>query len=512
MSAQGLILTGLIATHSGLAVSQTVPGNLTPPLPPPGPADGSGFYTPDIYIDEIRGRLRISPFITTGVSYTDNVDFDADARDDFVYFIQPGVTLDLEASRFRTALNYSLSLEYSTDEEGFVVEQLSNSRLESMNTFELVENIFFVDADAAISRELVDARSRPSARGVDRSDDLATVQRYRVSPFFQYRFGRVVNNETRLSVGYVDIGGDEDEEALTYSASTEFTNAVPAARLGWRLASLYEIQDPGDEVEEFERFTNEVNTRLALDRTYALLATVGHDSLDDAAVDDLPDGVFWNVGLGYTPNPRLDASVTYGRRYDNGDFGLNIDYDISETARFRARFDQTLETEEQLLLRDLTFLDVNDEGQLIDTRTDEILETTADLFGLEADVFLRNRFDTDLVLNRRRNTFRLGGFYESREVLSTPTFTERGYGGSASWRRQLNRRTSGIVDLQYERVDFDTEGGRIDDLYTVRTSLSHNLGEGVSVFFGYVFQHQESTAENQTATENLLILSLTKRF
>lgn len=512
LSTQGLILAGLIATHSGVAVSQTAAGDAAVPPPPPGPADGSGFYSPDIYIDEIRGRLRVSPFITTGVSYTDNVDFESDARDDFVYFIQPGITLDLNANRFRTSLNYSLSLEYSTDEEGFVVEQLSDSRLQSINRFELVEDIFFVDADAAISRELLDARSRPSARGVDRNDDLATVQRYRLSPFVQYRFGRLVNNQTRLAVSYVDIGGDDGDESLTYSASTEFTNAAPAARLGWRLASIYEVQDAGDEFEEFERFTNEANGRLALNRTYALLATVGHDEIDDASIDDVPDGVFWNVGIGYTPNPRLDASVTYGRRYDNDDLGLNIDYEISETSRFRARYEQTLETEEQRFLRDLSFLGVNDVGELVDTRTGETLESTSDLFGLESETFIRNRFDADLVLARRRNTFRLGGYYESREFLATPTSTERGYGGSVTWRRQLNRSTSSSVDLGYQRTDFDTEGGRVDDLYTVRTSLSHNLGEGVSVFFGYVFQHEDSNVANQTATENLVILSLTKRF
>ncbi|NBC32101.1 MAG: TIGR03016 family PEP-CTERM system-associated outer membrane protein [Alphaproteobacteria bacterium] len=499
-------------------MSRTSPESGTEPSPGPAAADDTGFYTPDIYIDEIRGRLRVSPFVTTGVSYTDNVDFEADARDDFVYFIQPGVSLDLDAGRFRTVLNAAVSLEYSTDEGGFDLRQTADTRLQSLNRFELVEDILFVDAQAAISRELIDARSRPSASNVERSDDRATVQRYQISPFVQYRFGRFVDNETRLSLGYVSIGGDGDgdrgdgEDGLTYSASTAFSSGRMFNRFQWRLASIYRVEDAGDEREEVERFTNEANGRVALDRTFALLGTVGHDSIEDAEVTDVPDGLFWNVGLGFTPNPRLSATVTYGRRFDNDDFGLDLTYEIAPGSRFLARFEQTLETEEQVFLRDLSSLGVNDEGQLIDTRTGEPLESTADLFGLRAESFRRNRFDSILTLDRRRNTYRFGGFYETREILDTTRRTERGFGGSASWRRQLNRRTNGSIGIGYQQVDFGTADERVDDLYTVRTSLSHNLGEGLSMFFGYVFQHQDSSAEDETATENLVTLSLTKRF
>lgn len=518
LGATGLILSGLVAAYSGIAISRTPTEMAQVPSAPASPSTPSsatglwGLYAPDIYIDEIRGRLRLNPFITTGVSYTDNADFDRDRRDDFVYFIQPGLSLDLEAPRFRTTLSASASAEYSTDEQGFTLRQVSDSRLESINRFELFEDIAFVDAEAAISQELLDAESSPSARTVDRSDDFTTVQRYRVSPFVRYRFGRSVENETRVTFGYVDTGEEDEDASVILGAGTTFSSGPVFNRFQWRAQSQYDSEDATNEDERFERFTNELGTRFEVDRSWALLATVGHDAIDDAEIDDLPDGVFWNVGVNYQPNPRLDATLTFGRRFENNDLGLNILYDIAPGSRFRARFQQTLETEERRLLRDLDFLSVDAQGRVVDTRTGEPIEGPTSAFGVESETFLRNRFDANLIFDRRRNNYRFGGFFESREIQTTPTFTERAFGATADWRRQLNRETTGRFGIEYERTNFDNQPGRIDDLYTVRTSISHSLGDGLSVLFGYTFQHQDSTIADETATENLVTLSLTKRF
>ena len=496
---RGLMLMAAAITYGSVAVAQEAPGNGTAPPPPPHEEE-SGVYSPIIYLEEIRGQLRLNPFISTGVSYTDNVDFDDEPKEDFVYFIRPGIELTLDSRRFQTSLNYALSFEYSTDEEGIVVEQLSTSRLESINTFQVVEDIFFVDARAIVSQELVNAESRPSASETNRGDDLATVQRYSVGPIVRYRFGRSVDNETRASIGYVTSSDDDDDNAVIYGASTEFSSGPMFNRFRWSVASRYVLQDSTEDDDQFERFTNEVNTSSQIDRTLAFLANTGYDDVDDTANEDVPDGFFWNVGFDWRPSPRLTAIATFGQRFENRDLGLNIDYEIRPGANFTARFQQTLETDGLRFQRELADFVINDPVPQGGT------------LGTSDDTYLRNRFDSALTVERRRNSVALVGFYETREFQTTPSTTEQTFGGSATWSRQLNRRTSASLGFEYELTEFEDMDDRVDDLYTVRTSVSHNLGDGFSVLLRYIFQHQESTDESENATENFILLSLTKRF
>ena len=444
--------------------------------------------------------MRLEPSVSTGVSYTDNVDFDNEPRDDFVYFVRPRVALVLDSRRFQTSLDLALSFEYSTDEEGFTIEQLSTTQLDSVNTFEVVDNTVFVDARASVSRELIDAENRPSASETESDDDLTTVQRYLVSPFVQQRFGRFVENETRASAGYVTTGDADGDDAVLLGLGTEFSSGPLFGWFQWRLGSQYDVQDASDDDERFERLTNEVNTTSRINRSVAFLANAGHDDIDDSANDDVPDGFFWNLGFDWRPSPRLTATATIGRRFEGRDLNFDIDYEFRGGMTFTASFQQTLETEEQQFQRELGSLVIADQV------------SSAGGLGISDDPFIRNRFDSALNYSRGRNNYSIVGFFESREFQTDLSSTERNYGSVATWSRQLNRRTRGSIALGYERTEFEDMDDRVDDLYTVRTSLSHNLGEGLSIGCSYVFQRQESTDETEIATENFVAVTLTKRF
>lgn len=476
--------------------------------------DGLGFDLGDILFG---GRTRLTPRVSVGSFYTDNVDFESDARSDFVVFVRPGVSLTRTSRRFNTALDFSVSAEYSSDEEGFEFGVVNNSELNSANRFEVVDDILAFQANAAISQQLIDGAvgtSAATASDIDRrQNNFATVQRYLAGPILTYRFGRLVNSESVLRVGYVNIGETTDGEgsdSLDVLVSQVFSSGPLFSTVLWSLTGSYEQADIGDAEEEREQTTFAANGEYVIDRQWSLLGTVGHDDINDPDFrnEDL-EGPFWNVGFAARPNRRLTSEVRFGRRFGDDELLFRLDYDISERASLQASFDRTLETEEQLFLRDLSFLGVDDQGNFIDLRTGQLIapDSEFDPFGLQQGTFIRERFESRLDYARRRDNFAVNGFYESREFV---VGTEDAVGGGASWSRRLSRETSSVMSFNVRNTDFEDD--TTDQLYTFRAGLNHNFYQDLTLSLNYVHQHRDSDVDDRNATENFVSLTLTKSF
>ena len=468
-------------------------------------------------------ELRLEPSLSTGITFTDNVDFEADARSDFIVFVRPRINLVASARRLNTNLNYTFSIEYSSDAGGIEIEQIGDSALQSANTFELVENIVFLDADASISREIVDnAITQPAGSETTRNENLTTVQRYRLSPLIRYRFDDFLVSESRVTAGYVDTGSEGDT-TVTYGASQNFASGPRFTTYQWNWNTEYldsqsgggEAADIGDDDDNFTRFTTTLNGQVIVSPSFSLLGTIGFERIEEESLIDEPDGLIWDIGFSARPNRRLEVTASYGRRFEDDTASFEARYEISEQSVFQARFERTLETEETQLLNDLAFLDFDEEGNAVDTRTGLPPSSDIDLFGLQDEAFFANRFDATLTLSRERNSFIFDAFYEQREVetITEGNDTETVFGGRGQWSRELTREMSGTISLDYRFTEFGgDETGREDNLITFVTSLDRNLGQGFSGAFNYVFRRQESTLDTEDATENAITLSLTKSF
>jgi hypothetical protein len=473
-------------------------------------------------------ELRLTPSVSTGVTYTDNVDFEADARDDLILFIRPRVTLIARARRLNTALDYGFSAEYSTDEEGFRIEQLGDSELRSANTFEIVDDIVFLEANALVSREIVDNTiTTPAGIESEQTENFATVQRYQLRPLVRNRFDNFLISETRGQLGFVNTGDDDDDDegwTQTYGISQAFLSGPRFTTYQWGWTTEYLVSRSGgddggvtldDDDDDFTRFTTVLDNEVVVTREFSLLGSVGFEQIEEEALSEEPDGLIWSVGFAVRPNPRLSASATYGRRFEDDIYSFDMRYEITERSIFQARFDRTLETEETLFLNDLSFLGVDPLGNFIDTRTGLPLQEDVELFGLEDEVFFTDRFRADLNLVRGRNRYVFDAFYEEREIerIGEESETETIWGGGARWERQLSRDMTGSLSANYRFADFGgVDEGREDDLITFRSQLSRNLGQGFSASFNYVFRRQISTFESEDATENAINLTITKTF
>lgn len=476
--------------------------------------------------DAIIDRVDFTSSVSLGLTYTDNVDFEQDARSDLFLFVRPQAALRVSGRRVDLALNFGFEAGYSTDENGFDIRQVVDSSLQSTNRFELVEEILFLDFSAALSREIVDNRIGTSAR--DATDQNRTlVQRYRVSPFIVYRFGSFAENETRLTAAYfrsgetsdddVDTGDDDDNDSITLAASTAFSSGSAFTTVLWDFVTSYRVEDVGDD-DELREFSTLFSTQTPIVRQFALLANIGYDDIDRDREDGLGeedlDGLRWDVGFTLQPSPNFSLTFTGGQRYGEANYFGDLGWEISPGSTLTANYQRTFDTESGVFLEDLSFLGVNPQGELIDIRTGEPPEVDTESFGITDRAFFRDRFNANLFLDRRRNTYRFSAFWEQREFIDGPADTESSYGGGAAWSRRLSRETSGNLAFDYRIIDFgEEEAGREDTRYTGRLTLSHALGRGFSLSGSYVYQLQQSTLDAEDGiSENAVTIRLTKTF
>lgn len=465
--------------------------------------------------DAIIDRIDFTSSVGIGLTYTDNVDFEQDARSDLFVFIRPEAGLRLVGRRANLAVDYGFEAGYSTDEGGFDIRQLVDTNLRSANTFELVDNLLFFDFNAALSREIVDNRIGTSARDFD-DENRALVQRYLASPFVIYRFGQFATNETRLAAGYVRSGdsadGTGDDDSITLEARTDFLSGSDFTNVLWAFTTFYRITDL-DDTDELREFSTVLSTEMPIVRQFSLLANIGYDDVDRESGSEL-DGLRWDLGFTARPSRTFTLTFTGGQRYGEANYFGELRYAISPRSVFRANYNRTFDTEDTLFLEDLSFLGVDPQGQLIDVRTGEPFVADTESFGITDRTFFRDRFNATLDLTRRRNFYGFSAFWEQREFLDPPEDTETSYGGRATWSRRLTRRTNSNLGFEYRVIDFGEEDdGREDTRYTVRASLSHALGEGFSLSGNYLYRVQQSTLDSEDGiSENAVTISLIKTF
>lgn len=463
-----------------------------------GVAAGSGAALADV---------KLNSSVSAGLTLTDNRDFENDKESDLILSVGPNFNLRQTGGRSNSAIDYSVSGQYAhRDTEFDVLHSLSGT-----NTLELVDRLFFVDSSAAIDQQVIDSAQGAPARANQSGSNLSTVQRYTISPYLKQRFGGFADSESRLRGGYVTSNAEDLDSETEFQATQRFSSGRDFTSFTWTLSANYLISDPGGS-DERESQTYNFDTATFISRQLTLLGGIGYEKIKDDSLDDEPKGIIWNAGLRVRPGPKLTMEATYGERYDEQNINASVDYKITSRSSFAASYSQTLTTEQQLFLNDLSFIGVDDEGNLIDTRTGLPLRGDPSLFGLSNETFRRDIFTARFSTSRTRDRFGADISYEVRESGADDESDIVKTAG-VSWSHDLTRSMSLSTSINYSNIDFGgSDEGREDDYYTFRATLSEQIAEDVSANATYLFRTLDSSESGEDATENAILFSVTKSF
>ncbi len=132
-------------------------------------------------------------------------------------------------------------------------------------------------------------------------------------------------------------------------------------------------------------------------------------------------------------------------------------------------------------------------------------------FGLTNGSFLDKRFELDATATRGRNTYNLTA-YDDRQSDQVGQSNTQAIGGTFGWIRQLWPNLTSNLSLGYARISFLDASSRTDNYYTASASLAYTLSRTASVQLSFVRSDRESNLKQNSLVDDLVTLSLQKRF
>jgi uncharacterized protein (PEP-CTERM system associated) len=479
------------------------------------------------------GDWKFTPSITLSERYTDNVDLEPNgqADSDWITEISPRITMSRNGARIKANVDYSLQgLLYANDSDQNDLRHNLNGRVNA----ELAKELFFLDATARISHQLLslaDAGGLGDPVGIG---NTTAVGSYSLSPYLKHRFGSAATVEARLTQDGVFIGDSavSDTNSTRYQLSAVSGNYFPP--LSWSANyTKSDTRNSGTSTSDSGSESASANARYRLSRKFGLLAQASMEKNDFAGAStttNIRDYSSYGFGAFYTPSRRVSMDVLFNDS-DNGSFvsgsltlnptlRTSITASTSERAYGRThslnlahrtrksnwslRYSDDLTTSQQQFINFLGNADAYTcpSGKLYQqVGAPPPVGCTYD--GITSffsqnqvnQTYLAKNLIGSVSYTLRRNTFNLSLYNNEREYQST-TGNDRTRGLQASWSLRPAAHTTFTLSGGVSRNEISGPPSREDDLWNLSLITTHQFQPKVS---GSVEVRHQERKSNQAA-------------
>lgn len=317
--------------------------------------------------DGVLGGWRITPRLSVGTTYTDNIRLvPADeAEGDWVWQVDPGISMRKQGGRLDLRLDYTAQgLMYNQNSDANTI----NNNLSAFGTGELYQDHFFVDAYGSISQVPVTSSGRVDTGGLGSNDstpssliglfsnvdfglpgaaDLfnpigifsnialtdnqATQSTFGISPYWRQNFGGWANGLLRYrydDVSYSEfqtpdtVGQGDLSDSQINTVEFNLTSGRQFNRLNWNFNYFYQQQDNGQNNNNDQQASDNTRQESAsgqlnypLNNAWTLVARGGYE--ESTGYEDSEDGAYWGLGATWTPNRFYSLTGLYGSNFNN---------------------------------------------------------------------------------------------------------------------------------------------------------------------------------------------------
>ncbi len=450
------------------------------------------------------GDLTITPSLTFSEEYTDNVDSDPDglSKAALVTEVTPGIRIRSESARVEGALDSSLTFRHQTagDDKGHD----SDVDLTGLGTVEVAEDLFFVEAQASLSQQVLDNDLAATAANQE------LVQVYRFSPFLRHRLGNFADAEARYTLSQSFVGGESDvSDSTTHGLAFMLGSGRDFSRLGWILQAGATEESRSDD-DDVSRSGVDLGVEYAIARSFSVIGGAGYQMFDDGVPANEIDGPTWRAGFRWRPGRRTELEFTYGQRDGDQNAAADFRYDIGPRTRFTARFVESLSTSQERLVENLSAIGVDEETRnFIGEQTGLAFNPNPSPFDIQDETTRTTTFRVGINGERGRNAFGFTAAMQNQEIESTGE-EEDIISANVRWARRLNPRLTLNLVGGYENIEF--ADGSEDTEYSFTGGLSYSLFANVQGVLSYAFRTQDSTVQTSEFTENRVMVSLRASF
>jgi hypothetical protein len=422
-----------------------------------------------------QATVEFTPTIEVGATWTDNIELSPQSKQtEYVAEVMPGFVLTQEGRRLRSQLNYSLRNFFYQKES-----DRNTSFHEASASFnaEVVRNLFFIDADAGYSQQIIDPTRPVNNNFLFDVGNLTDALSASVTPRLRREFEFTVLDAS-YTRGILDYKQSGDVTNLTSDADTEETRVAIASPDDDRFISWgteYSQQttefDSGAQRFQFEQASAELGIRLTDE--LRLIGRGGKET--DAARDSTEGGLdetTWEAGFAYAPDPGTRFEAFYGKRF----FGTSYRASARREAQFlqlSASYDEGPVTQAQQLLSQA-------QGGFQVTPIAPLDPGTNPIGTLTSDVFIAKNLDASIGLTGRLTRINVSALNQRREYLQTGE-RERVSGARVTLIRNLSARTDATLDIFLTDTQF--RSGDAFDEQSYRFGLTRTLSERITANF-----------------------------
>lgn len=458
------------------------------------------------------GQWRVTPGITVNEAFSDNATLANESQDrnaDLVTVAAPNVSVRGSGGRINLNFDYSLQQRYSL--KGQSEDSLRNALLGG-GQVELWKDALFLNTQASISRQTING-ARPSSGSIAASDvNSATVRTVNVNPVFRHHFGNWVDTETNVNFSVNDSSSQASQDTRLLSERLRLDSGQRFTVFLWsvQVQNLKSMSSDNSPAEKRRNIDGDIS--YVFSSNLLVRAGAGWEKIESGDFNDQPTGLTWNVGLDARPSSRTTFNLTVGER--GNDFTINgsAQHQFSTLATVNVNVTQSIQTTEQLLSNQLTFLTVDPvTGVLIDSRTGQPFVPGDATFGLDNNSFRQRRYSIGLNGVRRRTSYGTSLFYEERE-FDTAARTEVGYGGSLQLGRQHTPRLSSAISFSYRHFDPDDGTDQVENEGSVASSVSYQVSNTARAALSYQFSLRRVNKSPDDFHENSVTVTLSKTF
>lgn len=445
------------------------------------------------------------PRVSGSETWSDNITLAPSAakQHDFVTEITPGIGVQGRGRRLELDFDYQAGLvHYARATKGQEVQH----RLQASGNAEIVKDLFFLDIRSTVSQRNQSNAGRRATDGLTLSGNRDQAVTYGISPSIRRRLGSYADVELTYNRDEIDNSGSLS--STLDGVSFRVTSGRRFSGLPWQVSASTRREDNSTGSESTFREVNASFT-YAASRRYAVRVLGGYEDNDLAGQRDKGSTGIWRVTGIWSPSPRTDLEIGYGRQSFGNNFSMTASHKMRR-AVFNASYEEDITTTSFQQSQGILF-DIEDAfGVEIVNPGEQQVDVATDDATLTDETIVARTFNFGVDVRGRRSKGSLN-FRNSRREFQRSDRDETVNSLKAKVSRNLSRHTSANAGANWELFD---PGGRGEESTQIGLNfgLSHTVFRDVTARVNYRHQRESSDAPNRSYKENRLSANVAVRF
>ncbi len=445
---------------------------------------------------------------------------------DFITSLTAGAQVFNETRGGSIDFNYQLNYDFYAN-----TDQLNGFRhsLLTQNTFNLVDDLFFLDVNASIREQAASRNLRTPATTRTINSNQTMVLASSIAPYIDTTIAGRVGVVARIDYSTVsfrkpDVSGASgagDDDTI-WSGNFMINELDQDKRLHWEFSGHASADD-----DDLKQQGTNLALRLRMTQNSRLLARGGQDKTDGRTNGRDIDDIFWRLGVELEPIRDSYIRFEAGERFGGPSYDAEVRYDVARALRISASYLQELRTDQNRFVDMLNSL----EPVFLGSSSFSLIveDPNAPYFDLvfEGDITeeltITDTARLTLSGGLGRIRYSLTGSYQTREFEELPglggPFQEEATNVSLAIDRSFGRRTQAGINMQYvdEESDLPLLGGgplainlaRAIDSVSGSVFASYSLSPTAQVSLNYSRSEREDQ-DGVKVEENAFMLTITK--